>query len=76
MAKATRVEVSNTIKKVAKKIEVADAELIANSPDISPDDAEIIKQIPTCSFTDNMILQRMILEIGVWIMLIGLDSVI
>ncbi|CAG8821937.1 42975_t:CDS:2, partial [Gigaspora margarita] len=58
LAKVTRVEVSNTIKKVAKKIEVADAELIANSSDISSDDAEIIKQIPTRSFTDNMILQH------------------
>ncbi|CAG8835705.1 11158_t:CDS:2, partial [Gigaspora margarita] len=48
LAKVTHVEVSNTIKKVAKKIEVADAELIANSPNISSDDAEIIKQIPTC----------------------------
>ncbi|CAG8825047.1 46398_t:CDS:2, partial [Gigaspora margarita] len=57
LAKVTRVEVSNTIKKVAKKIEVADAELIANSPDISSDNAEIIKQILTRSFTNNMILQ-------------------
>ncbi|CAG8519509.1 9971_t:CDS:10, partial [Paraglomus occultum] len=30
-----------------EKIEAADAELMANAPDISPDDAEIIKQMPT-----------------------------
>jgi len=51
-------ECLNDIKRVAKKIEVADAELIANAPDISPDGAEIIKQMPTHSFTDNMALQR------------------
>ena len=39
-AKTDRANVSNDIKNGAEKIEVADAELIANTPDISPDDAE------------------------------------
>ncbi|CAJ0830229.1 8848_t:CDS:2 [Entrophospora sp. SA101] len=58
LAKADRVNVSNDIKGTAKKIEVAEAELIANSTDIDPSEAELLKQIPTRSFTDNMILQR------------------
>ncbi|CAG8600408.1 3033_t:CDS:1, partial [Paraglomus occultum] len=37
---------------------VADAELMATAPDISPDNAETIKQIPTRLFTDNMHMQR------------------
>ncbi|CAJ0847312.1 8711_t:CDS:2, partial [Entrophospora sp. SA101] len=58
LAKADRVNVSNDIKGVAKKIEVADPELIANSPDIGPNEAELLKQIPTHLFADKMILQR------------------
>ena len=44
-AKIDCANVSNDIKKGAEKIEVADAELIANAPDISPDDAETIKHV-------------------------------
>jgi len=50
--------VSNIIKAVEENIKGSDAELIVNAPDITPDDAEVLKQIPTRSFTDNMILQR------------------
>ena len=49
--------VSNIIKVVEENIKGSDAELIVNAPDITPDDAEVLKQIPTRSFTDNMILQ-------------------
>ncbi|CAG8518354.1 6200_t:CDS:1, partial [Racocetra fulgida] len=35
-----------------------DAESIANAPDITPDEAKIIKQNPIRSFTDNIALQR------------------
>ncbi|PKY58734.1 hypothetical protein RhiirA4_513394 [Rhizophagus irregularis] len=55
---ADRKMVSNIIKAVEENIKGSDAELIANAPDITPDDAEVLKQIPTRSFTDNMILQR------------------
>ncbi|CAI2174902.1 12743_t:CDS:2 [Funneliformis geosporum] len=41
---------------VEENIKGFDAELIANAPDITPDDAEIFKQIFTRSFNDNMIL--------------------
>jgi hypothetical protein len=50
--------VSNIIKTVEENIKGSDAELIVNVPDITLDDAEVLKQIPTRSFTDNMILQR------------------
>jgi len=43
---------------VEENIKGSDAELIANALDITPDDAEILKQIFTCLFNDNMILQR------------------
>ncbi|CAG8696145.1 15661_t:CDS:1, partial [Funneliformis mosseae] len=42
---------------IEENIKGSDAELIANVPDITPDDAEILKQISTRSFNDNMILQ-------------------
>jgi hypothetical protein len=54
---ADRKMVSNIIKAVEENIKGSDAELIVNAPDITPDDAEVLKQIPTHSFTDNMILQ-------------------
>ncbi|CAI2177248.1 16725_t:CDS:2 [Funneliformis geosporum] len=54
---ANRKIVSNIIKAVEENIKSSDAELIANAPDITSDDAEILKQISTCSFNDNMILQ-------------------
>ncbi|RIA82847.1 hypothetical protein C1645_834709 [Glomus cerebriforme] len=50
--------VSNIIKVVEENIKGSDAELIVNTPDITPDDAEVFKQIPIHLFTDNMILQR------------------
>ncbi|CAG8856487.1 41471_t:CDS:1, partial [Gigaspora margarita] len=56
--KVNRNEVSHTIKNIEKKIKSADAELIVNAPDISSDEAEILKQNPIRSFTDNMTLQR------------------
>ena len=49
--------VSNIIKAVEENIKGSNAELIVNASDITPDDAEVLKQIPICSFTDNMILQ-------------------
>jgi len=49
--------VSNIIKAVEKNIKDSNAELIINAPDITLDDAEVLKQISTHSFTDNMILQ-------------------
>ena len=55
---ANRKIVSNIIKTIEENIKGSDAELIANAPDIAPDDAEILKQISTCSFNDNMILQQ------------------
>ncbi|CAJ0830395.1 12886_t:CDS:2, partial [Entrophospora sp. SA101] len=56
--KVNRNVVSHTIKNVGKKIEGADAESIASAPDISPDEAEILKQNLMRSFADNMSLQR------------------
>ncbi|RHZ56118.1 hypothetical protein Glove_406g23 [Diversispora epigaea] len=56
--KVNRKEVSYIIKNIEKKIKSADAELIVNAPDISPDEAEILKQNSIRSFTDNMTLQR------------------
>ncbi|CAG8574762.1 16526_t:CDS:2 [Funneliformis mosseae] len=38
--------VSNIIKVVEENIKSSDAELIVNAPDITPDDAEVLKQIP------------------------------
>ncbi|CAI2200324.1 17248_t:CDS:2, partial [Funneliformis geosporum] len=55
---ANRKIVSNIIKAIEENIKCSDAELIANAPDIIPDDAEILKQISTRSFNNNMILQR------------------
>jgi len=54
---ADRKIVSNIIKAVEENIKGSDAELIVNASDIISDDAEVLKQIPTHSFTDNMILQ-------------------
>ncbi|CAG8696686.1 13954_t:CDS:1, partial [Funneliformis caledonium] len=54
---ADRKMVSNIIKAVEENIKGSDTELIINAPNITPDDAEVLKQIPTRSFTDNMILQ-------------------
>ena len=54
---ADRKIVSNIIKAVKENIKGSDAELIVNASDITPDDAEVLKQISTRSFTDNMILQ-------------------
>ncbi|CAI2161688.1 8612_t:CDS:2 [Funneliformis geosporum] len=54
---ANKKIVSNIIKAVEKNIKGSDAELIANAPDITSDDAEILKQISTRSFNNNMILQ-------------------
>ncbi|CAJ0866370.1 11677_t:CDS:2 [Entrophospora sp. SA101] len=36
------------LKELQKKIKVADAELIANYPDIGPNEAELLQQIPMC----------------------------
>ncbi|GBC05454.1 hypothetical protein RclHR1_06230014 [Rhizophagus clarus] len=55
---ADRKMVSNIIKAVEENIKGSDAELIINAPDIIPDDAEVLKQISTCSFTDNILLQQ------------------
>ncbi|GES89151.1 hypothetical protein GLOIN_2v1776159 [Rhizophagus clarus] len=44
---ADRKMVSNIIKAVEKNIKGSNAELIINTPDITPDDAEVFKQIPT-----------------------------
>jgi len=41
--------VSNIIKAVEKNIKDSNAELIINAPDITLDDAEVLKQIPTHS---------------------------
>ncbi|CAG8533034.1 2648_t:CDS:1, partial [Funneliformis caledonium] len=54
---ADRKIVSNIIKAVEENIKGSNVELIVNAPDITPDDAEVLKQFPTRSFTDNMILQ-------------------
>ena len=54
---ANRKIFSNIIKAIEENIKGSDAELIANVPDLTPDDAEILKQISTRSFNDNMILQ-------------------
>ncbi|CAG8617704.1 9_t:CDS:2 [Diversispora eburnea] len=56
--KVSRKEVSHTIKNTEKKIKDEDAELIANASNISSDEAEILKQNPIYSFTDNLTLQR------------------
>nr|CAG8474103.1 12931_t:CDS:2 [Entrophospora candida] len=55
--KVNRNKISHTIKNTEKKIKGADAESIANAPDISPNEAEILKQNPIRSFADNMTLQ-------------------
>ncbi|CAG8783655.1 28870_t:CDS:2, partial [Gigaspora margarita] len=57
LAKATRVKVSNIIKMTEKNIKAANAELIANSPDISLYEAKTLKLNPEHSFADNMTLQ-------------------
>ncbi|CAG8655378.1 4256_t:CDS:2, partial [Ambispora leptoticha] len=41
--KASHTEVSHTIKEIEKKIKGSDAESIANAPDITSDEAEILK---------------------------------
>ena len=56
--KVNRNEISHTIKEIEKVIKVSDIESIANAPDITSDKAEILKQNPIRSFTDNMTLQR------------------
>ena len=56
--KVNKNEIFHTIKNIKKKIKSSDAESIANAPDISHNEAEILKQNPICSFADNMILQR------------------
>src|SRR6185369_12135898 len=58
LAKASRTEVSHTIKNIEKKIKSSDAELIVNAPDINPIEAEMLKLNPERSFADNMALQR------------------
>ncbi|CAG8526318.1 6949_t:CDS:1, partial [Funneliformis caledonium] len=54
---ANRKIVSNIIKAVEENIKGFNVKLIVNAPDITPDDAEVLKQISTRLFTDNMILQ-------------------
>ena len=54
---ANRKIISNIIKAVEENIKGSNAELIVNASDIIPDDAEVLKQILTHLFTDNMILQ-------------------
>ncbi|RHZ85691.1 hypothetical protein Glove_62g22 [Diversispora epigaea] len=56
--KVNRNKISHTIKNIEKKIKSSDAESIANASDISPNEAEILKQNPIRSFADNMTLQR------------------
>ncbi|CAG8590675.1 285_t:CDS:2, partial [Scutellospora calospora] len=56
--KVKRNVISYTIKNTEKKIKDENAELIANASDITPDKAEILKQNPICSFTDNIALQH------------------
>ncbi|CAG8619224.1 2809_t:CDS:2 [Paraglomus occultum] len=56
--KVNKNKISHTIKNIEKKIKGEDAEAIFNAPDISPDEAETLKQNPIRSFTDNMTLQR------------------
>nr|CAG8464538.1 12423_t:CDS:2 [Entrophospora candida] len=58
LAKATHVKVSNTIKTAEKNIKGADAELIADASDITPENSEVLKQISTRLFADNMTQQR------------------
>ncbi|CAI2179959.1 11057_t:CDS:2 [Funneliformis geosporum] len=55
---ANRKIVSNIIKAVKENIKDSDVELIANIPDITLDNAEILKQIFTYSFNNNIILQQ------------------
>ncbi|CAG8735352.1 14288_t:CDS:1, partial [Funneliformis caledonium] len=54
---ADRKIVSNIIKAVEENIKGSNAELIVNAPNITQDNTEVLKQISTCSFTNNMILQ-------------------
>ncbi|RIB11429.1 hypothetical protein C2G38_2203417 [Gigaspora rosea] len=58
LAKASRTEVSHTIKKIEEKIKSSDAELIVNAPDINPNKAEMLKLNPERSFIDNITLQH------------------
>ncbi|CAG8438849.1 9101_t:CDS:2 [Cetraspora pellucida] len=58
LAKASRTEVSHTIKNTEKLIKGKDAELIVNASDINPNEAEMLKLNPECSFANNMTLQR------------------
>ena len=53
-----RKMISNIIKAVEENIKGSDTELIVNASDIILDDVEVLKQIPTHLFADNMILQR------------------
>ncbi|CAG8490114.1 3431_t:CDS:2 [Scutellospora calospora] len=55
--KVNKNKISHTIKNIEKKIKSSDAELIANAPDISSNEAEILKQNPKYSFADNITLQ-------------------
>ncbi|CAG8509003.1 1017_t:CDS:2, partial [Cetraspora pellucida] len=55
--KINRNKISHTIKNTEKKIKGANAESIANAPDISSNKAEILKQNPIRSFANNMTLQ-------------------
>ncbi|CAG8466696.1 6511_t:CDS:10 [Scutellospora calospora] len=55
--KVNRKETSHTIKNIEEKIKGADAESIANASNITFDEAEILKQNPICSFTNNIALQ-------------------
>ncbi|CAG8840602.1 14766_t:CDS:2, partial [Gigaspora margarita] len=56
--KVNRNKVSHTIKNIKKTIKCEDVESIANAPDITPYEAEILKQNPIRSFTNNMTLQQ------------------
>ncbi|CAG8696882.1 9697_t:CDS:1, partial [Scutellospora calospora] len=55
--KVNRKEISHTIKNIKEKIKDADTESIANTSDITFNKAEILKQNPICSFTNNIALQ-------------------
>ncbi|CAG8468039.1 8640_t:CDS:10 [Cetraspora pellucida] len=56
--KVNRKKISYTIKNIEKKIKDADAESIANAPNISSSEAEILKQNIIHSFANNMTLQQ------------------
>src|SRR6266511_1762488 len=43
LAKASRTEVSHTIKKIEENIKSSDVKLIVNAPDINPNEAEMLK---------------------------------